>query len=441
MEAKPGISDRVDVQDLIAEYEAKTPRSKVLHERISKVLPGGETRTVTFYLPYPVAIDSAGGPYIIDVDGNQYVDLANNMTALVHGHRYQPVVDAIVSAMGIGTAHAGPHRFQLDFAELLQSRYPAFELLRFTNSGSEAALLALRIAQKATNRKRFAMFDGGYHGMAPQFIDTVADQVRLPYNDLDAVASVVDDSLAAVFIEPFLGSKGIIPAAPGFVEAVRELSKAAGAVFVLDEVQSLRNAPTGMDGSLGLESDLVIMGKAVGGGLPIGIVGGKRQLMEVASAKNSNGLVHSGTFNGNVVVSAAGYASMMHLTEARIETLIARATVLEDHLEAEGRRLRLPIAVTRAGSIMCVHFKASDPRDAAEAIPTSPLAAWWHIAALLEGVYVTRGGRMNLSTVMSEADIREVCAALTRALERLASIQRIPDVGEEGQGLEWVAGR
>ncbi len=229
------LRSRQDV-DLVREYAERTRASRGLFERFRASLPGGETRTLTYYEPYPVVLERGDGPYVTDADGNRYVDVLNNYTSLVHGHAFPPAVEAIAAAAALGTALPAPHPRQLEWAELVASRYPAIELVRFTSSGSEAAILAARIARRATGRRRLLVFEGAYHGTGPEFLGEAPDVVVVPYGDLDRAAAALDDTVAGVFVEPFLGSGGVVEATPEFLHGLREEARRAGALLVLDEV-------------------------------------------------------------------------------------------------------------------------------------------------------------------------------------------------------------
>lgn len=378
--------------DLIREYEARTPRSRDLFEQFRSRLPGGETRTITFYRPYPVVIARGEGPILTDVDGNRYVDVLNNYTSLVHGHAFPPIVDAIREVAAEGTAFPAPHPRQLEWAELLTERYPGVERVRFTNSGTEAAILAARIARRATGRDRILLFEGAYHGTGPEFLGERGDVVRVPYGEI-----ALDESIAAVFVEPFLGSGGVVEAGEDFLHELQAEARRTGALFVLDEVQSLRNAYRGVHGELGLEPDLVLVGKIIGGGIAVGAVGGRRDVMELTAADRHDALLHAGTFNGNPLAAAAGVACLTALDERAIADLNRRATELA---------ARIPISVRRSGSIM--HVDAPDP-------------AALHLALLLEGVFAAPRGMLNLSTAMTDDDCEAVAEAYGRAIARTAA--------------------
>lgn len=375
--------------DLIREYEARTPRSRELFERFRAHLPGGETRTITFYRPYPVVMVRGEGPILTDVDGNRYVDVLNNYTSLVHGHAFPPIVEAIREAAAEGTAFPAPHPRQLELAELLTERYPAVERVRFTNSGTEAAILAARIARRATGRDRLLLFEGAYHGTGPEFLGERGDVVRVPFGEI-----ALDDSIAAVFVEPFLGSGGVIEAGADFLRELQAEARRTGALFVLDEVQSLRNAYHGVHGELGLEPDLVLMGKIIGGGIAVGAVGGRRDVMELTAADRPDALLHAGTFNGNPLAAVAGVACLTALDEEAITTLNRRAAELAE---------RIPMPVRRSGSIM--HVDSPDP-------------AALHLALLLEGAFAAPRGMLNLSTAMTDDRCDAVAEAYGRAVAR-----------------------
>lgn len=408
------------LQGLKREYQSRTAGSQKLHERLIRVLPGGETRSVTHFDPYPLAIQAATGITILDVDGNKYIDILNNYTSLVHGHGYGPVIEAIARATASGIAYSGPHTYLLELGELLVARYPAVELVRFTNSGTEAALLALRVARKHTGRQGVVIFDGGYHGAVPAFMDGDPHVVRLPYNEIDATRQAVGSDTAAVFVEPFLGSGGVISAEEGFLETVRSITAATGTLMVLDEVQSLRNHYSGIHGALEIVPDLVLMGKIIGGGTPVGAVGGRAAVLQITAAPTHGGLQHSGTFNGNPLTMAAGLAALRGLDHDAIELLNTRSMTLESALEEVIASSGVAGYVTRAGSILQVHPGAVQRAERAANEDDADKVAALHLALLLEGVYAAPRGMLNLSTAMTTDELQTVVAAYSRALNRVS---------------------
>jgi glutamate-1-semialdehyde 2,1-aminomutase len=408
------------LQELKREYQSRTAGSQRLHERLIRVLPGGETRSVTHFDPYPVAIQAATGVTILDVDGNEYIDVLNNYTSLVHGHGYGPAIEAIARATASGIAYSGPHSALLELAELLVDRYPAVELVRFTNSGTEAALLALRIARNYTGRQRVIIFEGGYHGAVPQFLDGDPYLMRLPYNEIAEIRQAVDSDTAAVFVEPFLGSGGVVSAEVGFLETVRSVTAATGALMVLDEVQSLRNNFSGMHGALKIDPDLILMGKIIGGGTPVGAVGGHALVLQSTAPSARGGLQHSGTFNGNPLTMAAGAAALRGLDRDAIELLNTRSMTVESGLEEVIATSGVAAYITRAGSILQVHSGSLHKATPSSSTEGTDNISALHMALLLEGVYAAPRGMLNLSTAMTADDLQRVIGGYSRALDRLS---------------------
>jgi glutamate-1-semialdehyde 2,1-aminomutase len=396
--------------DLVREYRDRTPASAAAFEAARRVLPGGETRAVTTYPPYPVIITEGQGARLLDLDGHRYLDLVNNYTSLVHGNAFGPVNEELAELLPRGLAFASPHLHQIALAELLISRLDSVQRVRFTNSGTEASLLAARIVMRATGRDRLLLFDGAYHGSAALFLPGSPSVLRAPWNDLDAVSTLLashGDQVAAVFAEPFLGAGGVRPASPGFLAAVADLARARGALFVLDEVQGLRNGPGGEQGLLGLSPDLTLLGKIIGGGFPIGAVGGRADLLELTVAGSTPGNVsHAGTFNGHLAAAVAGAVTLRHLDGEAINRMNESAGALGERIAAVAAAAGVPAAVTRAGSIMHVHL------DEASEVSL-------HLALLLSGVYATPRGMINLSTALTPADLDAVGAAYETAFGKI----------------------
>ena len=386
------------------------------------MLPGGETRSVTYFAPYPLAITAAHGTQLVDADGNTYLDLVNNYTSLVHGNAFPPVVQALREAVGDGTAYASTHPAQVRLAETICARVPSIERVRFTNSGSEAGALALRIARRVTGRYKTIVFDGGYHGGLPLLTAEDPSVITVPYNDLEALERALDPDVAAVFAEPFLGAGGVVPSAEGFLRRAAEITRAAGGLFVLDEVQSLRNHIAGQQTELGVTPDLTTLGKVIGGGLAIGAVGGRADLLDVTAHGTPGQLTHSGTFNGQVLAACAGHLTLEHLTEQAIATLNDRADRLGRAIETAAAEADTPCVVSRAGSILNVHLYERLPRTAADvrALPARSINAL-HVELLNQGIYTTPRGMINLSTVLTEEDLAQAISGYRRAFRQLSS--------------------
>ncbi|WP_062204175.1 aminotransferase class III-fold pyridoxal phosphate-dependent enzyme [Demequina salsinemoris] len=400
-------------------YAERRPASRAAYARARRWLPGGETRSVTHYGPFPAAILRGHAATLTDADGIEYLDLVNNYTSLVHGNAHPRIVEAVQSAVAEGSAFAAVHPTQLDLAEEIAERVESIELVRFTNSGSEASALAARIARQATGRRALIVASEGYHGGVPPFSDAdEPDVIRVPFGDDAALAEALTTDVAAVFLEPFLGAGGVIPAPDGYLAAAQLAAHRVGALFVLDEVQALRNHPHGTQAALGLSPDLTLMAKIIGGGLAIGAVGGRAGLMELTAATRPGHLSHAGTFNGHVAAAAAGLASLRMLDAQAIALLNGRAEALADAVAAEATTAGADAVMTRAGSILNLHPVV----DGATVTDAGAHAAWrgaLHLALMGSGVYTTPRGMINLSTALTDADMARVVEAYGEALAKV----------------------
>lgn len=413
MTGSPSTNDRV--AHLEAEFASRNPGSRALFERARLSLPGGETRAVTNYPPFPLNIVGGAGSTLFDVDGHEYIDLVNNYTSLVHGNAYPPAMAAVAAALPRGTALASPTLAQVELAEEIIRRVDSIEMVRFTNSGSEASVLAARIAVASTGRPRLIAFEGAYHGALPPFVVPDGDVlVRVPFNDADALRdALADNTIAAVFAEPFLGAGGVIPAAPGFLAEAQGLAHAAGTLFVLDEIQALRFAVGGIQSLENLRPDLTTMGKIIGGGFAVGAVGGRRELLLLTDSSAAGSIQHTGTFNGHAPAMIAGLATLSGLDAGAIADLDRRSDRLASLITTAAREAGLPCAATRVGSILNVHFRSEPPRAAVKP-PWGALAHSVHLGLLLSGVYTTPRGMINLSTAITDEQVERVGAAYAR---------------------------
>lgn len=402
------------VSSFYGRYSERRPRSARQFALARNTFPGGETRAVTHYDPFPTAIERGEGPWLFDVDGVRYLDLVNNYTSLVHGNTHPLITEAAERALRNGAVFASVHARQLELAETIAERL-GVERVRFTSSGSEAASLAVRIARQATGRRDIVLFAGGYHGSVAPFTPGEPEVHRLPYNDPVALSTVESMDIAALLVEPFLGAGGVVPGDPDFLRGCQDLCRRIGAVFVLDEVQSLRVAPGGAQGMLDLEPDLTVLGKIIGGGFPIGAVAGGAELVDLTSTRDGGPISHGGTFNGHVVSAAAGTVSLRELTAAAIEQLNVSAEWLEAEINRAAAGRAMPIRTSRYGSILKIHFPEFGAKE-------RDMLAALHLYLLEEGVYATPRGMLNLSTVLTEKELvtaAEAYAAAFAGLHRL----------------------
>jgi glutamate-1-semialdehyde 2,1-aminomutase len=398
-------------------------------------MPAGDTRSVTYHPPYPLAIARGEGPTLWDVDGNRFIDLLNNYTSLVHGHAHPEIVAALTAQAPLGTAFPAPSELQADVAERILERIESADLVRFTNSGSEAVLQAVRVARAHTGRVEIVKADGGYHGSweqvpmtfgpastgTPEFVRDLVHMV--PYNDVSALEAVMaerGERIAALIFEPVLG-EGVIAGDPAFFAAARRLADRYGALLIIDEVVTLRLAWHGYQSVLGVRPDLTTLGKIIGGGLPVGAVAGQAEVMERFAPNRAGFVSHSGTFNGNPMTMAAGRVSLDLLTPSevdRINDVAARIGAgLHEALEENG--LTGPVTVT--GSLLHLHLQAApEIRTFADVNLESEHLARLHLASLDEGVYFAPRGTLNVSTVLDEESAAAAVAAVRRAAARVA---------------------
>ncbi|MFQ5624245.1 MAG: aspartate aminotransferase family protein [Paracoccaceae bacterium] len=412
---------------ILEAYLRRTPKSADAHARAKILLPGGTSRQAGYWAPYPLTFDTADGVFLHDLDGNRYFDLINNYTAMVHGHSYAPIVEAAQRRAALGTGWAGGNLSQLELAGQIVHRVAAAEQVRFTNSGTEAGALALNIARKVTGRSKLLMARFGYHGSLMEF-ETGSFGHEGPvtllatYNDLadfERVLAAHGDDIAAVFLEPVLGSGGVVTGAPAFLKGVQTAARKAGALFVLDEVLTLRFGYSGVQGDIGLTPDLTMFGKLIGGGYPVGAVGGARDLLKIFDPADLK-LFHTGTFNANPVTMAAGAVSLSHLTRDAIERMQAGAETLKDALTRSARDAGLPFSVNHHGSCLNLYFSATPPHSSIVRNDAA-LIGRFHIAAMNHGLFLAPRGMIALSTVMTPGHLDEIAQRAAAAIADVAA--------------------
>ncbi len=408
-------------------YRARTATSAEIGARAARVMPGGDTRSVSYHRPYPLVIARAAGPFLWDVDGNRYIDLLGNYTSLVHGNAYPPICEAIAREAANGTAWPARNGAQIELAESICERVGTVELVRFCNSGSEAGMLAAQLARHVTGRMRLLMARQGYHGSYDDLESEWAGEggrtLLADYGDSSAFEAILErhgSGIAAVFLEPVLGSRGIIAPPPDFLPRVAGAVRRAGALFVADEVITLRLAAGGAQSLAGVRPDLTMMGKIIGGGLPVGALGGRADLMARFDPGRPDAMHHSGTFNGNPVTCAAGVVSVRELTAERIATMDRRGAHIEAEIKRAAASISLPFGVRRSGSLLNLTCESPPPRRGTSA-PGADMMADLHLAALNEGLFFAPRGLIALSTVMTEELVTEMCERMAQALSDVAS--------------------
>jgi len=407
-------------------YIKNTPGSAAAQARAERGVVGGNSRGAAYWKPYPLTMERASGTSLFDVDGNEYIDIINNHTSLVHSHGYPPIIEAVSKQLAKGTAWTANNTLQMELAETLIERIPFMDSIRFTNSGSEGGIVALTIARAVTGRNKVLMAKHGYHGILPEY-EAGTYPGLIPqcegstytgtFNDPTSFEQILaehGDEIAAVVLEPVMGAGGVISATPEFLHRVKAAANEAGALFVLDEVVTFRLAEGGVQALFDIEPDLTMLGKVIGGGFPVGAVGGKLEHMKVFDP-DALKAIHTGTFCGNPVTMAAGVASVRELTAERIGLMDVLAARLNDGLLKHASNLRLPLSINRRGSLLNLFFTDNVPGESKR--QNAKLVELFFIAALNHGLMLASRGMIALSTVMDEALVDTVLQRAAAAME------------------------
>jgi glutamate-1-semialdehyde 2,1-aminomutase len=422
------IAERAASAALHDAYHARTPRSAALFERAARVLPGGSTRTTVFAPPYPPYLAGGSGIRVEDVDGNTYRDFLGNYTSLILGHAHPAVVAAVQEQVRRGSAFGAPSALEIALAEELVQRIASVERVRFTNSGTEATMFAIRAARAFTGRSLIATFERAYHGThdtamagTPGVPATVGDLViTLPWEDLDGVERALagrESDLAAIVIEPVQGAGGVRAASAATLAGLRAICDRAGALLIFDEVIAFRVAPGGTQSVAGIRPDLTTLGKIIGGGYPLAAFGGRADVMDRFDARRPGAMKHGGTFNGNPVGAAAGLATLAELKPDRYGELAGRAERLRRAVAAGAARTGTAVRVDAVASLFQVRL---GDHTAASAVATGSGAADLFVGLLLEGFYLAPRGMGAIATPATDADVDELAEAIVRVATRIA---------------------
>jgi glutamate-1-semialdehyde 2,1-aminomutase len=412
-------------------YRARTPRSGEAMARARRYMVRGLTRGWGYHRPYPLVGKRGEGPYLVDLDDNRYVDLANNGLSLIHGHAFPPVVEALRAAAGRGSGWLVPSEEQIEFARLLCERIEAFERVRFTNSGTESGMLAMKIARAFTGRPAVLKSIDGFHGsfddLEVGLYDRPEDPGRVylaPFGDAEAFERKLErhgEQIAAVVLEPLLFSGLVTTAPPGFLRRVQEAAQRAGALFVLDDCLMLRLAYGGSAEKYGLTPDLTFLGKFIGGGLPMGVAGGRAEVMDVLDPHREEPLYHGGSFNGNLLSSVTGRVSLEHFTAETIAAMDERTAWLRAELEHGADELGLPLTTVGDGSVLGIYLTDSLARHSGNFMAGEGTQLL-HLAALTHGVFMGPGGEIALSSVLAGEALERARAGLLAAMRDIARL-------------------
>jgi glutamate-1-semialdehyde 2,1-aminomutase len=415
------------VQEVRARYATRRPKSAAIQAAAADVLPGGNTRTVLWFSPFPFRVARGWDSVLEDVDGHRYVDFLGEYTAGLYGHSNPVIRQAITDVLADGLSFGAHNRFEVELATLIRGRVPSMELMRFTNSGTEANLMAVALARVATGRSKILVFHGAYHGGLMAFANGGAPTnapypfVVANYNDTEGAARLIEEhasDLAAVLFEPMMGSAGCIPGSPEFIATLRERTAAHGVILIADEVMTSRLSPGGLQARHGFTPDLTSLGKYFGGGVSFGAFGGRRDLMSRFDPSAPGALAHAGTFNNNVLTMAAGIAGLTQvLTPDVLNALNDRGDRLRDALAATFAAAGAPFSVTGIGSMLNVHATTApiaSPADLAGA--DDRLKEILFLDLLERGHYMARRGFMALSLAITDAQVDALVADVADVL-------------------------
>ncbi|HXP37020.1 MAG TPA: aminotransferase class III-fold pyridoxal phosphate-dependent enzyme [Solirubrobacteraceae bacterium] len=407
-------------------YLDRTPASAQLMQRASEFMPSGITRTLAWFAPYPIVFERGSGANVFDIDGHRYLDMFSNGLSLMHGHAYAPVDAALREALSRGTAWPGASDAQVDFAELLCARVPGAEQVRFTNTGTEATMLAVKLARYTSGRPVVIKAWDGYHGSYDDLEVGLQGQGEDPgrvalatFGDLDSYAAALErnaGNVAAIIVEPVQYTGVVTPPPDGFLAELRELARRAGVLFVLDDCLMLRLAEGGSTERFAIgDPDITCLGKWVGGGLPVGAITASKELMSPFDLEQEGSLYHGGSFNGNLLGSVAGTIAVQDLTSVEIARIDAQAERLRHGLAESAHELGVPIRTSGVGSVFGLYVL-----DGADGEIDWKASRLLHLAAVNHGVYYGTGGEFGLCTATSDDEVEEALAGLSSALADLA---------------------
>ncbi|MBT3339709.1 MAG: aspartate aminotransferase family protein [Planctomycetes bacterium] len=428
-------------------------KSAALYQRAQKTLPGGVSRNTVLRKPHPLYADHASGFRVTDIEGAEYIDFSNNMASLLHGHAHPKIVGAVTEQLQRGSAFMLATEIEVQYAEYLCDRCPSFEKLRFVNSGTEAVMGALKASRAFTGRPKIAKVEGAYHGLydfaeisqtttpevwgskdhprsVPVAYGTPASALEevivIPFNDAARAIAILDqhkNEIAAILLDLMPHRVGLMKIEPEFLLALRKWADENGALLVFDEVVTFRSEFAGAQSWYDCQPDLTALGKAIGGGFPVGVIAGRAEVMDVMNPLADKVLFpHSGTFSANPVTLTAGMAAMELFDEVAVKRINALANRLVTGLESAIEKTGIKACVTGGGSMFRVHFKEHSPRNYRETYATAEENRMVNLQ--LDHMFASGFLMINtcagvLSTPMAETEIDAFVAAMEAGFRKL----------------------
>jgi len=438
------------VKEVQKKYVATGPKSTQLHKEAQRFMPGGDTRSATYYPPFPTFMERGEGCRLYDVAGNAYIDFANNYTSLIHGHAHPATVDAVIEQAKRGFVYGSPVEIQTKLAQEMCERVPSVERVRFANSGTEATLAAIRLARAHRRKYKLLKMEGGYHGAHdlvevsvwpdPNKIGPVerpysvredpsippssaTDCVIAPFNNTPVAERIIAENhedLAAIIVEPVQGACGMIPVEADYLAMLRESATKYGIPLIYDEVISFRLARGGCQEICGILPDLTSFGKIIGGGLPVGAVGGREDLMDLFNPLKPPSLSHSGTFNGSPVVMAAGLATLKAFSTDEIHRINGLGDLIRLKFREVLDEVGIVAQLTGMGSLTQFRFTNDEVRDYRSSLSEDlAVRGLLHLMLLDKGIFVAKRAMFSISTPMGEREIEEAVTAVRSCLQEM----------------------
>ena len=427
----------IDIAAALAEaeelYRVRNPKSLAQHRAACEAMPGGNTRSAIHVDPFPLTMVRGEGARLWDLDGHEYVDFLSEFTAGIFGHSHPIIRRAIEQALEGGLNFGAHNATEARFAAAICARFPSIELVRFTNSGTEANLMAVSAARAITGRPKILVFEGGYHGGVFYFrghgspLNAPFEYLLGRYNDLDAVEALVRPhrtKLAAILIEPMQGTTGCIPAEGSFLAGLRTLADETGALLIFDEVMTSRLAPGGLQEAHGILPDLTTLGKYVGGGMSFGAFGGRADIMERFDPRRPDAFQHAGTFNNNVLTMNAGLVGLTELyTPERARTLNSWGDGLRERLNAVVQRRRIAMQFTGLGSMISMHMTDAPIRSQQDTEKgNAQLRDLFYFDLVARGIWFAKRGMFALSISLDEQDADKLVDAVEEFAKTRAAL-------------------
>lgn len=433
-------------REMEEEYRVKRPKSQELHLRSRKVMPGGDTRTITYFKPYPSFVTHGKGCKMWDVDGHELLDFQNNYTSLIHGHAFPPIVEAMQKQLEKGTIFATPLEQQIELAEMICERTPSIDMIRFCNSGTEATMHAVRAARAYTGKVKIVKLEGGYHGTSDIFEASVEpdmtkvgnfekpiavadskgvpqqalDQMLIvPFNHIEITKKIIEenkDDIAAFIMEQVQGSAGQIAPDPEYLKFVREITQKYGIVLIFDEVVTYRLSTGGAQQMFGVTPDMTTLGKIIGGGTPIGAFGGKKEIMMQYDPARKL-MSHSGTFNGNALGMVGGIEALKAFDENAVNHVNQLGKYFREKLDKVTKEIGLNILINGVGSLNNVIFSNKNITEyRGLANSHEEFNELLSLGLINRGIFIAPRGMISISTPMTESDINTCIEAIKQCL-------------------------